>query len=212
MRKGSIYIIKNKINDKVYIGQTVMSVQERFRAHCKPCTAKQRGTYKIYNAFNKYGVENFYVETLVENIPLNILDSKEIEYIESFDSFKNGYNSTKGGDGRIINKIDDEEEIIIRYKNRESCTSIAKDYKVHPTTIQRVLYKNKIHLRQCGNKKDLINEEKFKKLYFDCSLSNKEIGNIIGIDPKTVSRWGKSKNFKSRNFIRNSYVMKHLNK
>lgn len=33
--KKDIYIIKNDINDKVYIGQSVNS-QERFRSHCKP--------------------------------------------------------------------------------------------------------------------------------------------------------------------------------
>lgn len=208
MRKGSIYIIRNKINDKVYIGQTVMSVQERFRAHCKPCTAKQRGTYKIYNAFNKYGVSNFYVETLKENIPISILDKTEIEYIEKFDSYFNGYNSTKGGDGRTINKLKDETAIVNRYLNGETCSEIAKDYKVHAVTIQRALNKNKIKLRQNGNKFDSVDKKTFKKLYFDEKLSNKDIAKNLSVDSKTISRWGKKCGYISRNFIRNSYVMK----
>lgn len=64
MRTGSIYIIKNTVNPKVYIGQTTMSVKERFAAHKKPVTRKKRSSYKLYNAMNKYSVENFYVETL----------------------------------------------------------------------------------------------------------------------------------------------------
>lgn len=64
MRKYSIYIIKNKINSKVYIGQTCQSPHERFMQHMKPSVCKQRGTYKIYNAINKYGKENFYYEVL----------------------------------------------------------------------------------------------------------------------------------------------------
>jgi len=40
MRTGSIYIIKNTINDKVYIGQTTMTVHERFMSHKKPCVLK----------------------------------------------------------------------------------------------------------------------------------------------------------------------------
>ncbi len=59
MRTGSIYIIKNTINDKVYIGQTTMTVHERFMSHKKPCVLKQRSTYKLYNAMNKYGSDNF---------------------------------------------------------------------------------------------------------------------------------------------------------
>lgn len=59
-RAYSIYIIKNTINNKVYIGQTSQSVDERFREHMKPSTIKKRGNYKIYNAIEKYGKENFY--------------------------------------------------------------------------------------------------------------------------------------------------------
>ena len=50
MKVGSIYIIKNKINDKVYIGQTTMTVHERFMVHLKPSTQKIRRNYKLYNA------------------------------------------------------------------------------------------------------------------------------------------------------------------
>lgn len=32
---GSIYIIKNNINDKVYIGQTTNTIEERFKNHIK---------------------------------------------------------------------------------------------------------------------------------------------------------------------------------
>lgn len=56
---GSIYIIRNKINDKVYIGQTTMTVHERFMYHLKPSVHKKRGTYKIYNAMAKYGKKIF---------------------------------------------------------------------------------------------------------------------------------------------------------
>jgi hypothetical protein len=55
MRTGSIYIIKNTVNDKVYIGQTTMAVHERFMVHMKPSTAKLRRNYKLYNAVTKYG-------------------------------------------------------------------------------------------------------------------------------------------------------------
>lgn len=71
VRTGSIYIIKNTVNDKVYIGQTTTTVHERFMAHMKPSTSKMRHTYKLYNAILKYGADKFYVETLLENIPIS---------------------------------------------------------------------------------------------------------------------------------------------
>ena len=82
MKKGSIYVIKNKINEKVYVGQTIQSVHERFMQHKRP--SKGKLDYKIYKAFRKYGIENFYVETLEENIYIENLDEKEIYYIELY--------------------------------------------------------------------------------------------------------------------------------
>lgn len=41
MEYGYIYIIKNKINEKVYIGQTLRSVEERFKQHMKPSNHKK---------------------------------------------------------------------------------------------------------------------------------------------------------------------------
>ena len=94
-RSYSIYIIKNKINKKVYIGQTCQSPKERFAQHMKPSTHKTRGSYKLYNAIKKYGKENFYFEVLEKNISKKEIDEKEIYYINLYDSYYNGYNSTK---------------------------------------------------------------------------------------------------------------------
>ena len=47
---------------------------------------------------NKYGSDKFYYEVLEDNVPYELLDEREVYYIEKFDSFHNGYNSTPGGD------------------------------------------------------------------------------------------------------------------
>ena len=105
-RTGVIYIIKNKCNDKVYIGQTTQCVEDRFKQHMKPSQIK-RANCKLYKAIDKYGSDNFYYEILEECVPYDELDEKEIYYIEKFDSFKHGYNSTHGGDTKTIYKIED---------------------------------------------------------------------------------------------------------
>ena len=106
-RLYSIYIIRNTVNNKVYIGQTCRSVHERFMQHLKPSVSKQRGTYKIYNAINKHGKDKFYIEVLETNICADDIDNREIYYIDLYNSYNNGYNSTLGGDCKTISKVQD---------------------------------------------------------------------------------------------------------
>ena len=62
---GNIYIIKNTVNSKVYIGQTRYSIQERFKDHIKNSRYFDN---HLYLAMRKYGTDAFYVEPLEENI------------------------------------------------------------------------------------------------------------------------------------------------
>ena len=133
MKKGYIYIIKNYCDEKVYIGQTRRSIQERFRQHMQPSTIKKRGFSKFYKAIAKYGKENFYVE-LLEETTVDKLNEREIYYIEKFDSYKNGYNSTIGGD--IMNQL-----IFIHKKH----------------TLEELKFTNKKHT--LGELKELLNKE-----------------------------------------------------
>ena len=95
--KKDIYIIKNTINDKCYIGQSV-NYRKRFKKHCE--TAKQGNyTYKscLYNAMRELGIENFYVEPIEEQI--EDYNKKERFYIKKFKTLRPfGYNIAEGGD------------------------------------------------------------------------------------------------------------------
>lgn len=87
---GSIYIIKNTINDKVYIGQTVQSLNDRFKQH-KTASLKG-GKTKLYKAMQEYGTDVFYIE-LIGTYDVIQLTQKEIDNIIKYDSIHNGYNS-----------------------------------------------------------------------------------------------------------------------
>lgn len=93
-----IYKITNKVNGKVYIGQTQKTIQERFANHIKK--AKIHTNRYLYDAMNYYGYENFTVEK-IEECPKEKLDEREIYWISFYNSNnKNfGYNMTKGGGG-----------------------------------------------------------------------------------------------------------------
>lgn len=97
MDKGKIYKITNTINNKVYIGCTVTSLEKRYYEHLYRCF-KSDYKSKLYNAIKKYGEENFIIE-LIEECNVNCIYETEKKYIEQYDSFKNGLNSTIGGEG-----------------------------------------------------------------------------------------------------------------
>ena len=104
---GFIYKYENKINHKVYIGQTTDLVSRKASHRHKSAFVKN----KFYNAIRKYGWDNFdfdiiaqIEETSLENIT-KTLDELEVYFINKYDSMKNGYNSTGGGHcyrGRIV--------------------------------------------------------------------------------------------------------------
>lgn len=87
--KKAIYKIENKINHKLYIGQT-LHPEERFKQHNWSNTETP-----FHKAIKKYGINNFEMEVLgwYENY-----DEMEIYYIEYYRSLiPNGYNVSKGG-------------------------------------------------------------------------------------------------------------------
>lgn len=179
MKTGTIYIIKNTINSKVYIGQTTMELKQRFITHMKPSTLKQKGNYKFYQAIKDIGKNNFYIEPLEEHIPLSKLNEKEIFYISKFNSFKNGYNSNKGGEGRLIN-IENEEEVLNMAKQGFSAIEISEKLHVHKATVLRTLHK-------LGFKYYSSHEEDIIKLS-SLGLSNNEIAKKLNVHSQTVSR------------------------
>ena len=103
--KGKIYKIYNDINDKLYIGKTLSTIESRFKQHCYDCTKKKYEKRPLYNAMNKYGKEFFHIE-LIEECEIEILSQRECYWIEVFNTYTYGYNATKGGDGKQLYDYD----------------------------------------------------------------------------------------------------------
>ena len=92
---GYIYCITNLVNGKQYVGKTTYSVTKRFKEHCKDSSKRRNEKRPLYDAMNKYGIENFVVEQLCE-CDNEELSSYEIQYIEKLNTYHTGYNVTKG--------------------------------------------------------------------------------------------------------------------
>lgn len=92
-----IYKIQNKINNKIYIGQSV-DISRRDREHKNKSFDKNSSDYNsaIGRAIRKYGYENFSFET-IEECSIEELNDKERYWISYYNSYENGYNLTLGG-------------------------------------------------------------------------------------------------------------------
>lgn len=93
-----IYKIINKINGKIYVGQSV-NIEERWKQHEYKAFNANGQAYNsaIHQAFRKYGVENFEYQ-VIELCSVEELDEKEIYWIEKLDTLApNGYNILPGG-------------------------------------------------------------------------------------------------------------------
>ena len=104
-----IYRIVNKKNGKIYIGQTIRSIEERWRGHCH--SALQDTNNLFHNAINKYGKDSFEIEELAKANTQDELDELENSYIESSNSlYPNGYNlKTGGANGAIYSDVSKEK-------------------------------------------------------------------------------------------------------
>ncbi len=98
-REFGIYSITNLVNGNMYIGQTLRSFKERWDAHKRELRANVHHNNCLQGAFNKYGEENLIFQVVHSCDELDNLNKLEVYYIEKYDTFKNGYNLTMGGDG-----------------------------------------------------------------------------------------------------------------
>lgn len=92
-----IYKITNKINGKIYIGQTIQSLEKRWNQH-KYESVTYRKNQPLHNAMRKYDIDNFIIEEIDGANSLSELNYKEWLLIYQFNSLvPNGYNSKEGG-------------------------------------------------------------------------------------------------------------------
>jgi hypothetical protein len=107
LHNGQIYLIKNKINDKCYIGQALCftgknnsrwGTEGRWKSHIREALkSNQDHCVLLNNAIRKYGEESFDIFTLVK-CPIDELNLYEVEFIKLYNSIQpNGYNIKEGG-------------------------------------------------------------------------------------------------------------------
>ena len=106
-----IYKITNKVNGKVYIGQSIRPIEQRFQRHINDAVNNILDTH-FARAIRKYGKENFYIELVETCDNQTELNLREQYWIRKYDSINNGYNETdatsKCGGNTYMSKTESE--------------------------------------------------------------------------------------------------------
>ena len=89
----SVYMHKNKTNQKVYIGLTKQIPQQRWRSNGEGYKTQP----KFWKAIQKYGWDNFEHIILKTNLTAAAASDLEKQLIQTFNSIKEGYNTDCGG-------------------------------------------------------------------------------------------------------------------
>lgn len=186
--RGFIYKITNNVNGKSYIGQTIQDVKERYYQHCATKCNKAVLNMAIHKAILKYGKNNFTLE-VIEEVESNLLNDREIYWINYYNSYNNGYNSTLGGQQGFKNfKNLNVEQIIKEYLLGKSLRSIGTMFKVDKQTIKDLLLRNNIKLRSTRTYK--LSQDNREEILKDLSsgLSRKQV----------LDKWKISKSYLSQ--------------
>jgi len=205
---GYIYKITNKIDNKVYIGQTIGDLERRWKTHLNTGS----NCRYLKSAINKYGVDNFEFKLVCITFD-NQLDDMEIKYIEQYNCLvPDGYNLRLGGNSGRHNaetKQKISETLKKRYDNGliHSKPQLGKPHsEIHKKKLSEA-NKGKRRSQETINKM-ILSRRKNKIIQFDI-LGNrlnsfdscKEAGEYIGTTKANINLACNGKRKTAKGFV-----------
>ena len=209
-----IYKITNIENNKIYIGQTRKSIKERWKNHIAD---SKRADYKFSRAIKKYGIFCWKIDILEKLENIELLNEREKYWISLYNSVKEGYNSTYGGNQlveystEILDKIKKSSTGRIMSEDTKKKISLAKTgmkYGPHSEETKRKMSeiaKGRIfseeHKRKIGEKhkgKIITNEQKIaisnaRKKEHWIWITNKIVNKKIKFDATIPIGWSRGR-------------------
>lgn len=122
-----IYKLTNLQTNKIYIGKTTRTLEERLKEHEFYANNEEHNTH-LARSIRKYGINNFKIEVLDTAFSEKELNEKEQFWIKKYNTIQNGYNLTDGGEGGNTYKYKTDEELQ-QIKNK---ISLSKKYEKNP--------------------------------------------------------------------------------
>lgn len=161
-----VYKISNKINGKVYIGK---------HSSKKLDNGYYGSGMAIKKAISKYGKNNFEKHVLEVCNNEDELNKKEIYYIELYNTFCNGYNMTKGGEGMLGHRQSKESIIKASFARK-------KHYENNPKT-REVLSQ---HAKKKTGSKNPFFGKKLSKEHIEKMTASRVLAISGGKNPSAV--------------------------
>jgi len=95
---GCIYLVRNLVNGKGYVGKTIGTLRQRMISHLKAAINGSKTVF--YQALRKYGPDTFEWKVVIETNDGDELNEVEVLLIQRWGTkAPNGYNMTDGGTG-----------------------------------------------------------------------------------------------------------------
>lgn len=141
---GYIYYITNIANNKKYIGKTI-DIDRRITRHLSDLRANRHHSIKLQRAFNKYGEAAFKIDVQeYPNITEEDLNLLEIQEIEKYNTYYDGYNETLGGEGHST--LFDFNTTVLIYQIGQRydgiISKLARYYNCDGTTIKAIFQRS----------------------------------------------------------------------
>ncbi|OIS41789.1 GIY-YIG nuclease family protein [Staphylococcus warneri] len=192
---GKIYGIRNTKNNKLYIGQTKLSLKDRFSRH----TAKNETNKNtaISKAIKSLGKDNFEIFLIKDGYgSYKELNDAECRFIKEYNTLApNGYNLCPGGQAWRRKPNISESELLnaeIEYLNGATLRHLSAKYKTSLETLSNAFKAKGITIRprnhNLPDRTSKISEEIIRDLYVDKRMKIKDIANELGVNEKTVYR------------------------
>lgn len=174
-----IYKITNKKTDKIYIGQTNKSPEDRLNEHIM--NSENGKMFYLSKAIRKYGKENFIIETIDYALNKNDINEKEIYWIKELKANNRlyGYNMTAGGEGGNTYLCKTEEEMK-EIKHKISLSKLGGKVWNSRKIYMKNIITNEIILFESGDKCGEYLTKEFGtlngRIYFKGANQNKKYG------------------------------------
>lgn len=183
-----IYILRNKINNKLYIGQT-NNLKKRAREHKAKDRLKTKKTH-LYFAINKYGFNNFEMISIEEWDDPKEADESEEFWIQFFQTRNKGigYNISEGGK---VNR---------GFKHTEK-------FKINKSKQMKIYFQNN-RPHNAKLSKNIISQ--IRDLFLTGNISYRKLSKQFNIDKKSIVNIVKNISYIDKNYTPNFDLIKNI--
>ena len=186
-----IYKATSITTKKVYIGQSCQTLEKRMSQHLYKATSDYDPNNHFHNAIRKYGFQDFVFQIIEDGITNNeILDEREKYWINYYNSYYDGYNSTLGGESGLR-----RDDLVIAalfhdgYTTKEICettghnrSTIYDSYKVNGLQEENNKRKKEQTRLRCSERVEQYGlDGEYIKTYESATAAGQELGNQSAI-------------------------------